>query len=149
MERRLRIRWRSTSIPTTRTRSTAAIIAPARSISSACRRRPSRARSRSMRWSPIRSAWAASRSTSAGRSAPREMRRRPNGSRSEEHTSELQSLRRNSYAVLCLKKKNKKKQRKKRTDNKKKKINKYKKESDEQKQTQIVTVLYRTDEHNT
>src|SRR3546814_3206040 len=28
--------------------------------------------------------------------------------RSEEHTSELQSLMRNSYAVLCLKKKNKK-----------------------------------------
>src|SRR3546814_9804953 len=30
-------------------------------------------------------------------------------SRSEEHTSELQSLMRNSYAVFCLKKKNKKK----------------------------------------
>src|SRR3546814_5139509 len=30
--------------------------------------------------------------------------------RSEEHTSELQSLMRNSYAVFCLKKKNKKKQ---------------------------------------
>src|SRR3546814_2095925 len=29
------------------------------------------------------------------------------GSRSEEHTSELQSLMRNSYAVFCLKKKNK------------------------------------------
>src|SRR3546814_5355353 len=28
------------------------------------------------------------------------------GSRSEEHTSELQSLMRNSYAVFCLKKKN-------------------------------------------
>src|SRR3546814_3836127 len=26
----------------------------------------------------------------------------PNGSRSEEHTSELQSLMRNSYAVFCL-----------------------------------------------
>src|SRR3546814_2341724 len=32
---------------------------------------------------------------------------RSNG-RSEEHTSELQSLMRNSYAVFCLKKKNKK-----------------------------------------
>src|SRR3546814_6767322 len=32
-----------------------------------------------------------------------------NGSRSEEHTSELQSLMRISYAVFCLKKKNKKK----------------------------------------
>src|SRR3546814_2598316 len=29
------------------------------------------------------------------------------GERSEEHTSELQSLMRNSYAVFCLKKKNK------------------------------------------
>src|SRR3546814_1873236 len=29
----------------------------------------------------------------------------PRGERSEEHTSELQSLMRNSYAVLCLKKK--------------------------------------------
>src|SRR3546814_15375728 len=33
--------------------------------------------------------------------------------RSEEHTSELQSLMRISYAVFCLKKKNKKKKRKK------------------------------------
>src|SRR3546814_7820261 len=32
------------------------------------------------------------------------------GERSEEHTSELQSLMRISYAVFCLKKKNKKKQ---------------------------------------
>src|SRR3546814_6238277 len=32
----------------------------------------------------------------------------PNDSRSEEHTSELQSLMRISYAVFCLKKKNKK-----------------------------------------
>src|SRR3546814_8225368 len=31
----------------------------------------------------------------------------PEGSRSEEHTSELQSLMRNSYAVFCLKKKKK------------------------------------------
>src|SRR3546814_8000446 len=31
---------------------------------------------------------------------------RPKGSISEEHTSELQSLMRNSYAVFCLKKKN-------------------------------------------
>src|SRR3546814_10619143 len=33
--------------------------------------------------------------------------------RSEEHTSELQSLMRNSYAACCLKKKTKKKQKKK------------------------------------
>src|SRR3546814_6040533 len=32
---------------------------------------------------------------------------RPGAGRSEEHTSELQSLMRNSYAVFCLKKKNK------------------------------------------
>src|SRR3546814_3718059 len=32
---------------------------------------------------------------------------RPNENRSEEHTSELQSLMRISYAVFCLKKKNK------------------------------------------
>src|SRR3546814_5537546 len=36
--------------------------------------------------------------------------------RSEEHTSELQSLMRISYAVFCLKKKNRKKTSKKRTD---------------------------------
>src|SRR3546814_4253113 len=34
----------------------------------------------------------------------------PRAGRSEEHTSELQSLMRISYAVFCLKKKNKKKQ---------------------------------------
>src|SRR3546814_3391277 len=33
---------------------------------------------------------------------------RPEPTRSEEHTSELQSLMRNSYAVFCLKKKKKK-----------------------------------------
>src|SRR3546814_5697828 len=33
----------------------------------------------------------------------------PRGNRSEEHTSELQSLMRISYAVFCLKKKNKEK----------------------------------------
>src|SRR3546814_2165931 len=36
--------------------------------------------------------------------APKRRRRAPAG-RSEEHTSELQSLMRNSYAVFCLKKK--------------------------------------------
>src|SRR3546814_1188965 len=36
----------------------------------------------------------------------REMRARGRRSRSEEHTSELQSLMRISYAVFCLKKKN-------------------------------------------
>src|SRR3546814_4146044 len=37
---------------------------------------------------------------------PRDRRRRTAGDRSEEHTSELQSLMRISYAVFCLKKKN-------------------------------------------
>src|SRR3546814_2694902 len=40
---------------------------------------------------------------------PRKRRKkRPAGTRSEEHTSELQSLMRISYAVFCLKKKQKK-----------------------------------------
>src|SRR3546814_2777055 len=38
---------------------------------------------------------------------PRTTRCRQNGQRSEEHTSELQSLMRISYAVFCLKKKTK------------------------------------------
>src|SRR3546814_6369236 len=37
---------------------------------------------------------------------PIEQARTPIGKRSEEHTSELQSLMRNSYAVFCLQKKN-------------------------------------------
>src|SRR3546814_1810629 len=41
-----------------------------------------------------------------GRQAPAQCPRR--WRRSEEHTSELQSLMRNSYAVICLKKKKKK-----------------------------------------
>src|SRR3546814_1248803 len=43
--------------------------------------------------------------------APRNAKR-PNPARSEEHTSELQSLMRISYAVFCLKKKKKKKRKK-------------------------------------
>src|SRR3546814_7100451 len=39
--------------------------------------------------------------------APYGLKRRWPSRRSEEHTSELQSLMRNSYAVFCLKKKNK------------------------------------------
>src|SRR3546814_1007561 len=38
--------------------------------------------------------------------APESASRRSSSARSEEHTSELQSLMRNSYAVFCLKKKN-------------------------------------------
>src|SRR3546814_8116988 len=40
----------------------------------------------------------------------RHIERKPTLLRSEEHTSELQSLMRHSYAVFCLKKKNKNKQ---------------------------------------
>src|SRR3546814_9620957 len=53
--------------------------------------------------------------TAVSATRPRRRRTRPGKSRrssrlrkrSEEHTSELQSLMRNSYAVFCLKKKNK------------------------------------------
>src|SRR3546814_4026800 len=41
-----------------------------------------------------------------GRRLPPQLRRGPRPARSEEHTSELQSLMRISYAVFCLKKKN-------------------------------------------
>src|SRR3546814_9782198 len=44
-----------------------------------------------------------------GRGSTTYLRARP-AQRSEEHTSELQSLMRNSYAVFCLKKKNHKQQ---------------------------------------
>src|SRR6056297_4350306 len=47
--------------------------------------------------------------------------------RSEEHTSELQSLRRISYAVFCLKKKKKNKKKKTKYKQKKKKRKKKKK----------------------
>src|SRR3546814_4082397 len=42
-----------------------------------------------------------------GRSTPRQARALRDEARSEEHTSELQSLMRISYAVFCLKKKTK------------------------------------------
>src|SRR3546814_10005026 len=45
-----------------------------------------------------------------GNGSPWSHQIRSNGKRSEEHTSELQSLMRISYAVFCLKKKNKQKQ---------------------------------------
>src|SRR3546814_10319985 len=48
--------------------------------------------------------------TSFGRHLMRFGARKPRGARSEEHTSELQSLMRNSYAGFCLKKKNNKSQ---------------------------------------
>src|SRR3546814_5336327 len=50
--------------------------------------------------------WARSRMTSA--CAAIDSRSSRPGTRSEEHTSELQSLMRISYAVFCLKKKNRK-----------------------------------------
>src|SRR3546814_9121734 len=46
----------------------------------------------------------------------RECREAPASTRSEEHTSELQSLMRISYAVFCLKKKKKNKQTQQKTD---------------------------------
>src|SRR3546814_2131633 len=50
-------------------------------------------------------------SSASGRNpTPIWCRRRPTPSRSEEHTSELQSLMRISYAVFCLKKKTKDKE---------------------------------------
>src|SRR3546814_4510050 len=50
----------------------------------------------------------ASRATSTTASGARPEGHAPSGWRSEEHTSELQSLMRISYAVFCLKKKKKK-----------------------------------------
>src|SRR3546814_6532097 len=47
----------------------------------------------------------ARRVDSSSRAAPEVARRTVAKERSEEHTSELQSLMRNSYAVFCLKKK--------------------------------------------
>src|SRR3546814_5964073 len=49
------------------------------------------------------------RSRFCGRPRARRQGARPEGGRSEEHTSELQSLMRISYAVFCLKKKKSKK----------------------------------------
>src|SRR3546814_1380025 len=57
-------------------------------------------RSRGFKWSPTRGAWVRQLSEAA-RYYGRQI------GRSEEHTSELQSLMRISYAVFCLKKKNK------------------------------------------
>src|SRR3546814_12091211 len=45
----------------------------------------------------------------SSRGRVRRAARRAERARSEEHTSELQSLMRNSYAVFCLKKKNRRK----------------------------------------
>src|SRR3546814_3451402 len=56
---------------------------------------------------------AAAHAMDAGAPAPRHRRHRR---RSEEHTSELQSLMRISYAVFCLKKKKKKTRRIKRSN---------------------------------
>src|SRR3546814_7914532 len=54
--------------------------------------------------------WASCANCCVPGATPRRARGRPlsAGRRSEEHTSELQSLMRNSYAVRCLKKKKKK-----------------------------------------
>src|SRR3546814_3058153 len=51
---------------------------------------------------------------------PLRLRRQQGGGRSEEHTSELQSLMRISYAVFCLKKKTESRTKKQKTKKKKK-----------------------------
>src|SRR3546814_5419841 len=67
-------------------------------------RRADTGRVRSARRARHRTGFAANRVRQwPGRGRPRRTRR---GARSEEHTSELQSLMRISYSVFCLKKKN-------------------------------------------
>src|SRR3546814_4712478 len=64
----------------------------------------------SLRHLPVRSRSAVRNAVSAavpGSHARRRHRKRPRNCRSEEHTSELQSLMRISYAVFCLKKQTK------------------------------------------
>src|SRR3546814_2922094 len=56
----------------------------------------------------LRPKWGLSRAGSLVCEEDHPMRQGIGGDRSEEHTSELQSLMRISYAVFCLKKKNKK-----------------------------------------
>src|SRR3546814_2657281 len=75
------------------------------------RHRPRYGRPRNSRSAPShdRSATRARHSRAAPRTGTARADRPP-ASRSEEHTSELQSLMRISYAVFCLKKKKKKKQ---------------------------------------
>src|SRR3546814_1838352 len=60
----------------------------------------------------------------AGRRCPQGVVQEPRVKRSEEHTSELQSLMRISYAVFCLKKKIKKTRNKKQTIRKNKQTKK-------------------------
>src|SRR3546814_8417062 len=55
----------------------------------------------------FRSTWVRFRATCSTSSRSKSPRVRPAPTRSEEHTSELQSLMRISYAVFCLKKKKK------------------------------------------
>src|SRR3546814_3937001 len=65
--------------------------------------RPRRAAATAPRWSPVRISL---RSIGARlRLGPPNLAWRSSAARSEEHTSELQSLMRISYAVFCLKKK--------------------------------------------
>src|SRR3546814_4671127 len=80
------------------------------------RRRAGRVRRYGWTWPPAGGAGPACRDPRCAVRAPRPRRRagsavparsrRPACARSEEHTSELQSLMRISYAVFCLKKKN-------------------------------------------
>src|SRR3546814_6606960 len=64
---------------------------------------------RSPAWSAAQAepaSWRGSQAAARPVASCRRRRRRARGPRSEEHTSELQSLMRNSYAVFCLKKNN-------------------------------------------
>src|SRR3546814_7974293 len=73
---------------------------------SSTRRWPNSAKDlRSRRLNPARSA-APAATESSRRFLEKKFTAGPRGRRSEEHTSELQSLMRISYAVFCLKKKN-------------------------------------------
>src|SRR3546814_1424128 len=63
-------------------------------------------RSAAARRRRVRDGAAVRRAPVHARRPPRPARALGGGDRSEEHTSELQSLMRNSYAVFCLKKKN-------------------------------------------
>src|SRR3546814_6212924 len=65
--------------------------------------------------------------------------------RSEEHTSELQSLMRISYAVFCLKKKNKKIQKQRKKDKYNKKIEKQTRKQKDEHKSQTITKHNKTE----
>src|SRR3546814_10180713 len=94
----------------------------------ACSRPSSRTRSRPSRCTAWRARHRSNRRTSGRSPAAAQAGR---SGRSEEHTSELQSLMRISYAVFCLKKKNNKKKHDAKT-NKQKETKKIKRTQEQQ-----------------